>query len=126
MSDKDKDKEDKGKDDKGNYGRGTPRKERSTINRFNPGTGPDSSWVSGTKKMRKRVYVVSTMGTSSYVRSEYYGDELIDSRGEYYGDELIDFTTDKAICRIFLTALIEAFMARTVDGGGSSAKGGKK
>jgi hypothetical protein len=42
MGDKDQ-KEDKGKkpaEETGSYGRGTSRKGRSTINRFDPGTGP--------------------------------------------------------------------------------------
>jgi hypothetical protein len=100
MGDKGK-KEDKGKkpaEETGSYGRGTPRKGRSTIDRFDPGTGPDGLWAPGTKKRRR-------------VRSEYYDYELIDLNG----DEPI------TVWRGIVRTLITMFEART---GGSSAAGG--
>ncbi len=48
----------------GSYGRGTPRKGRSTINRFDPGTGPDGCGCHLVPR-RGRGYAVSTMRTSS-------------------------------------------------------------
>ena len=96
MGDKDK-REDKGKTptkETGSYGRGTPRKGRSTINRFDRGTGPDGLWVSPGTKKRKRV------------------------RNEYYEDELIDLTTDDPITiwRDIVRTLITMFKARTKRG----------
>ena len=70
----------------------------STINRFDPGTGPDGLLVSPGTKKRKRV------------------------RSEYFEDELIDLTTDDPITiwRDIVRTLITMFKARTA---GSSAGG---
>ena len=63
----------------------------STINRFDPGTGPDGLLVSPGTKKRKRV------------------------RSEYYEDELIDLTTDDlfTIWRDIVRTLITMFKALT-------------
>ena len=73
----------------------------STINRFDPGTGPDGLLVSPGTKKRKRV------------------------RSEYFEHELIDLTTDDPITiwRDIVRTLITMFKARTACGAGGSSSG---